>query len=151
MPARTLVQNEQEAIRWIEENRDYQWIVDKYLEKYGIQTTTSMWATFRHRKGLKRRLTRDTNLIPWEIKPEHRWAYPVVMLRFEARRRAGKELKPADQARLDSWIAEREQEKTVVYYDPATEDGFFYVPREKSDKDLIRQPVKPKESGGGAA
>ncbi|MFG3223246.1 hypothetical protein ACGF07_00475 [Kitasatospora sp. NPDC048194] len=140
MPAKTLVQNEQEAIRWIEEGKDYQWIVEKYLEKYKIQTTTSMWATFRHRRGLKRRLTRNTDLIPWEVKPEHRWAYPVVMLRFEARRRDGKTLKPADQTRLDAWKADREQENTVVYYDPHTEDGFFYVPREPSDTDLVRVP-----------
>ncbi|MFF9644719.1 hypothetical protein [Kitasatospora aureofaciens] len=141
MPAKTKVQDEQEAIRWLSEGKSYQWMVEKYLEKYNIQTTTSMWATFRHRKGLDLRITRDADLIPWEVKEEHRWQYPLVMLRFEARQRAGHELKKADRSRLDAWKAERESTETVVYYDPQTEDGFFYVPREASDTDLIREPI----------
>ncbi|WP_327068714.1 hypothetical protein [Kitasatospora sp. NBC_01302] len=141
MPAKTKVQDEQEAIRWLREGKSYAWMVEKYLEKYNIQTTTSMWATFRHRKGLDLRITRDADLIPWEVKEEHRWQYPLVMLRFEARRRAGHELKEADLSRLTSWKAERESTGTVVYYAPQTEDGFFYVPREASDTDLIREPI----------
>lgn len=151
MPARTKVQNEREAIRWIEDGKSYAWIVEKYLEKYKIQTTVSMWATFRHRHGLDRQITRDTNLIPWTVRPEHRWKYPLTMLRFEARRREGHELKPDQQTRLDSWKQKLEEKERVVYYDPDTEAGFFLVPREERDTDLIRRPVEASEPGAAGA
>ncbi|GAB2329218.1 hypothetical protein [Streptomyces variabilis] len=141
MPAKSKVQNEQEAIRWITEGKSYEWIVEQYREKYKIETTTSMWATFRHRKGLDRLITRDDSLIPWKVERQHRWKYPLVMLRFEARRREGHELKPRDASRLESWKRMLEEEGLVVYYDPETEDGFFLVPREETDDDLVRVPT----------
>ncbi|MFE7124021.1 hypothetical protein [Streptomyces sp. NPDC057617] len=144
MPARSKVQNTGEAVRWIEEGKSYSWIVAKYLEKYGIETTTSMWATFRHRQGLDRQITRDTDLIPWAVDAKHRWKYPLTMLRYEARSRAGHELKPDQRERLDNWKATLEEKNRVVYYDPDTEAGFFLVPREETDTDLIRAPKELK-------
>ncbi|MFE0104121.1 hypothetical protein [Streptomyces sp. NPDC059009] len=139
MPPRK-IQNEQEAIRWIEEGKTYAWIVEKYKEKYGIETTVPMWSTFRRRKGIEPRVVRDTNLIPWKIAKEHMLAYPLVMLRSEARMRAGEELKGRAASKLQSWKNMLEETNQVVYYDRDTEDGFFYVPREDSDTDLIRRP-----------
>jgi hypothetical protein len=144
MPARSKVQNVDEARRWIEEGKDYSWIVEKYREKYNIETTPGYWATFRHRQGLERRLTRNTDLIPWAVKEEHRWNYNLVMLRFEARLREGKSLQPRDASRLESWKKWLQEENLVIYYDADTEDGFFAVPREPQDKDLIREP-KPSQ------
>ena len=141
MPASKIV-DEQEVIRWFEEGRTYAWMIDEYKRKYNVETVPSMWGNFRRRRGLDRRITRDDDLIPWSVKPEHRWAYPVMMLRVEARRRAGLDLTEDMQNRLDNWLARLEEDGTVVHYDPDTEDGFYYVPRRKEDTDLIREPEK---------
>lgn len=143
MPGSKIV-DESEVIRWFEEGRTYQWMVEEYKRKYNIETVPSLWGNFRRRRGLARRITRDDELIPWHVKPEHRWAYPLAMLRVEGRRRAGREVREEDEARLESWkkMLTEELGDAVVHYDPDTTDGFFYVPREPGDKDLIHQPSR---------
>ncbi|AXQ61086.1 immunity repressor [Streptomyces phage Hank144] len=140
--AKRKIQNEQEVIRWFEEGRTYAWMIEEYKRKYGIETVPSMWGNFRRRRGLDRRIARDDDLIPWEVKEEHRWLYPVMMLRVEARRRQGFTLTDTDQARLKSWKETLEEEGAVVHYDPDTEDGFFYIPRSSEDDDIIRRPKR---------
>lgn len=141
MPAPVKVQDEQEAVRWLEEGRTYQWMVDKYREKYGIETSTSMWGNFRKRMGLSRRFARNDELIPWAINKEHRWMYPIVMLRMEARRREGYETPPERAEALDVWINKMKRDGLVLHYDPDTEQGFWLLPaRPGVDTDLIRVP-----------
>lgn len=134
--------DEGEVVRWIEEGRPYRWIIDEYTRKYGVETTQSMWANFRARRGLTPRLQRDDELIPWAVKREHRWKNPVVMLRAEARRRSGLPQSEVQQARLMSWLHWLSEDGMVVMYEPDTEEGFFYVPREDGDDDLIRRPER---------
>lgn len=142
MPASKIV-DEAEVIRWFEEGRTYEWMAQQYREKYNIDTVPSMWGNFRRRRGLTRRIVRDDDLIPWAVKDEHRYTYPVSMLRIVARQRAGSELTESDASRLASWLRTREQEDTVVHYDPDTEEGFWYVKRRPGvDKDLIREPER---------
>ncbi|MGW2541552.1 hypothetical protein ACWC5I_11915 [Kitasatospora sp. NPDC001574] len=150
MPAKTLVQNEQEAIDWLTEH-DYKWMVEKYREKYNIETTVSMWASFRSRRQLPRKIARSAELLPWTVKEEHRWAYPAVMLRFESRLREGRALKDVDRSRLESWKRTLSEQNLVVHYVPDTADGFFYVPREDGDKDLVRTPSAPVAGGQAPA
>lgn len=143
MPARSKVQDMQEAVRWLEEGRTYQWIVDEYLRKYNIETTISMWAALRRRQGIDARIVRDEALIPWAVKPEHRHSHAVSMLRAEARRRAGKTLTPLMEDMLNVWLVGLQRDKTVVHYDPDTEEGWWYVPRREGiDTDLIRVPER---------
>lgn len=132
--------NEQEVIRWFEEGRTYQWMVDEYRRKYNIETVPSLWGNFRRRRGLTRRITRDDELIPWHVKREHRWAYPLAMLRVEGRVRDGRPIREEDRVRHESWKQMLAEENVVVHYDPDTEEGFFYVPRGEHDQDLIHQP-----------
>jgi hypothetical protein len=134
------IQDESEVVRWFEEGRTYAWMIAEYKRKYGIDTVPSMWGNFRRRRGLDRRIVRDDDLIPWFVKEEHRWAYPLAMLRAEARRRAGKELTETDTSRLANWLEMLNDEKAVVHYDPDTDEGFFYIPREPKDDDIIRRP-----------
>lgn len=138
--AATKVQDHQEAVRWIEEGKTYSWIVEEYRRKYHIETTPQMWGNFRRKHGLERRLHRDRELIPWRVKKEHRWEYPLAMLRLVARQRRGDKLRESDQQKLDSWLKQMKEQDLVVYYDPETEPGFFLVPREPQDKDLVRMP-----------
>ncbi|MDN3268279.1 hypothetical protein [Streptomyces sp. MA15] len=139
MPKRKIV-DEGEVVRWFEEGWTYQQMIDEYRRKYGIETVSSMWGNFRYRKGLSRRIARDDDLIPWAVKPEHRHQYPLAMLRVEGRRRAGMDLDGNAARRLESWTRTLAEENAVVHYDPDTEEGFFYVPREPQDDDLIRRP-----------
>ncbi|AKY03713.1 transcriptional repressor [Streptomyces phage Lannister] len=141
MPARK-IQNEQEVLRWFEEGRTYDWMVEEYKRKYNIETVPSLWGNFRRRRGLPRRIVRDDELIPWHIKEEHRWLYPLAMLRIEARNRAGAGLSELEQSRLKNWKAMLEEENAVVHYDPDTEEGFFYVPRQPGDDDIIHKPKR---------
>lgn len=141
MGARKIV-NEDEVVRWFEEGKTYHWMVEEYKRKYNIETVPSLWGNFRRRRGLTRRINRDDELIPWHVKTEHRWAYPLAMLRVEGRRRGGYELRESDESRLNSFLKTLEEENVVVHYDPDTTEGFFYVPREKTDTDIIRRPRK---------
>jgi hypothetical protein len=146
MPSSKIV-NEQEVIDWIERGESYQWMVDQYLRKYNIETTISMWSNFRKRRALAPRIARDPDLIPWKVREEHGWATPLTLLRLEARRRNGFELRPVDQTRLDNWLKELEESGAVVHYDPDTADGFHYVPREPEDDDIIRRPSRQRDGG----
>jgi hypothetical protein len=135
------IQNEQEVLKWFAEGRTYQWMVEKYREKYKIETTISMWGNFRRRHGLDRRMAWDDQLIPWPVKVEHRYSWPILMLRKEARRRAGLPLTADAEHEVDAWLAGMERDGTVLHYDPDTEQGWFYVPRRKGvDTDIIRHP-----------
>ncbi len=127
-------------MRWFEENRTYEWMQQTYREKYGIETTIPMWAAFRRRKGLDRRNTRADELLPWKVNPEHRHLYPALMLRLEGRLRDGRPIDPVKMRRLESWKQSLAEDNLVVHYDPETEEGFFYIPREEQDTDLIRKP-----------
>lgn len=139
MPASKIV-DEQEVIRWFEEGRTYAWMIEEYRRKYNIETVSSMWGNFRRRRGLQRRIVRNDTLIPWAVNEEHRWAYAVQMLRSEARRREGKELREIEWLRLEPWLRGLEEDNVVIHYDPDTKEGFFRVPREAGDEDIIRRP-----------
>lgn len=138
---RSKIVDEREVTRWIEAGRTYRWMAEKYLEKYDLEVTPTMFSNFRSRRGLDPRIVRDDELIPWEVKPEHRYAWAVSMLRVEARQRAGKEVTPNEAEHLAGWKRTLEREQAVVHYDPDTEQGLFLVPpRPDIDTDLIRVP-----------
>jgi hypothetical protein len=146
----TKIQDRQEVLKWFAEGRTYSWMVEKYIEKYNIETTQTMWANFRSRNKLPRRIARNETLIPWGVKEEHRYNQAVVMLRQEARRREGLPLTEGYEARVNSWLEMLEEEGVVVHYDPDTEEGFFYVPREAGDDDIIRRPPEITRARGTA-
>jgi hypothetical protein len=139
MPASKIV-DEQEVRRWFAEGRTYAWMVAEYQRKYQLIVVGSMFGNFRRRRGLERRIVRDDELIPWHVLEQHRHAYPVQMLRAEARRRSGRPLREADQKRLPAWLDRLRREDLVVHYDAASEDGFSLVPRLPADDDIIRRP-----------
>lgn len=140
MPTRKIV-DEGEVIRWFEEGRTYAWMAEEYRRRYGITTVPSMWGNFRRRKGLDRRLERNDDLIPWAVERQHRWAYPLMMLRTEARRRAGMQVADGMLDRLERWLDRMRADQTVIHYDAATDEGFSYVARRTDlDVDLIRVP-----------
>jgi hypothetical protein len=137
-----LIQDEAEVRRWIGEGRTYAWMVQEYERKYQLQVTPSMFTNFRARRGLARRETRDHDLIPWEVRYEHRWRHPLGMLRAEARVRAGEQLAGRLRSKHASFMQRLKHENQVVCYDPATEEGFHLIAREPEDQDVIREPPR---------
>lgn len=157
MPASKIV-NVDEARRWISEGRPYSWIIETYRDKYGVESTPAMWSNFRRRQGLEARHVRDENLIPWRIEEPHRGAYLLEMLRYEARRRAGNQMRPIEERRLASFRQNLANTDAVVHYEPESDVGFHYVPRREGiDQDLIREPARktkmtrrPQPEGAGS-
>ena len=141
MPA-SKIQDEGEVLRWFDEGRSYGWMVEEYRRKYGIETTETMWGNFRMRRGIPRRISRDDDLIPWGVEKRHRNSHPLHMLRLEARAREGRTLTDVEWERLAGWVARVEERGVVVHYEPDSDDGFSYVPREAADDDLIRRPAR---------
>ena len=70
--AASTIQDEDEVIRWFSEGRTYAWMSEEYERRYNITTTASVWADFRRRKGLSRRVVPDTGLVPWHVEEVHR-------------------------------------------------------------------------------
>jgi len=143
------IQDEAEVVRWFTEGRTYGWMVEEHDRKYNMRLSPSAFSNFRVRKGLARRIAREPDLIPWEINLPHRWAYPLAMLRIEARRRGGFEVRPGDGERLESWKIGMNDDGVVVHYDPDTEQGWWYVPRRPDiDHGLIHEPERPTTTRG---
>lgn len=133
---------ESEVKRWFEEGKTYREMVDLYREQYNLEVSQTMFSNRRALRGWTRRHMRDDELIPWAVKPEHRNERPVVMLRVEARVRAGLPITDAERSDLAYFREQLEEKRAVVHYDPDTERGFFYVPREAGDADIIRRPSR---------
>jgi hypothetical protein len=141
VPATKIV-NQGEVERWFREKRTYTWMIEEYRRKYNIDTTPSMWSGVRRRLGFDPRIVHDPDLIPWTVKEQHRWEFPLQMLRAEARRRQGRTLDPEYARKLPGFLQRLQDDNTVVHYDPDTDEGFFYVPRRPGvDTDLVRQPT----------
>ena len=119
-------------------------IQQKYFDETDIWVNSlSTFTNWAARLGLEeRRHTRTDDLIPWPVRREHRYRYAIMMLRAEAKRRQGKPLTDIEQRRLERWLAWLRENNAVVHYDPDTEQGWWYVPREPSDDDIIRRPPK---------
>ena len=121
----TVIQDEREVIQWLEEGRTFKWMAEEYLRKYNLKVAAGhvQRLPVPHGSAYPRRANDD--LVPWAVAEHHRWANPVMMLRAEARRRAGLSVTTP---RLDSWVAGLKRDGLVVHYDPDTDEGFFYVP-----------------------
>lgn len=96
-----------------------------------------------------RRVSHST-LLPWAksaggqgIKPEHNDSEFRHMLQAEGRARTGKKLGAVDRSlveRLHNLLFGRGRLMVVAYH---PEVGFFLVPRQDGDDDIIRRPVPP--------
>lgn len=108
--------------------------IARYLsEQSGEQIARSTISAAFHRAGISSNATRYTEELPWTVKSEHLYEYPARMLRLLGRRRAGRDLKHEEAARLDLWLKRLEQDGDVVGYDPDSIEGFWYVPRRGSE------------------
>lgn len=114
------------------------------LAREGYTNVTNKACSFwMKRRGLGRQeVARYVDLIPWTLRPEHRDLYPAKMLRRLGRERSGAKLTEAQTEELARWVRRLRDADVVVHYDPETPEGFHYVPRQETDKDLVRVPAQ---------
>lgn len=128
---------------YIEMGLTQQQMVDEHERRHNIRVARSTIAMALDRHGLvsvnPRKRYRD--LIPWVMRPVHRQHRDVKMLRLECRTRAGLPVGEAEERRLYNWRTELAKAGAVVSYHPETPEGFYWVPRERTDMDIIRRPA----------
>ena len=127
---------------WYDEGFTYAEMVKKALDEHHVQISPTAISNLARRRGWPRRSARDDELIPWAIKAEHQDRRQVVMLRLIARQRAGLPIREREESELKFFLTQIKSADAVVHYDPATEDGFFYVPRQEGDAEFIRPPKR---------
>jgi hypothetical protein len=137
---KSVIQDEQEMVGLIESGMKFEDIIALYLKKYGIVLKVPTISSFRNRRGMTSRQSRNPDLIPWGVLEVHKNAYLLEMLRLEAQVRDGKELTGRAQKRHADFLANLEADDVVVAY--TEKDGFQRVPRRKSDTDIIRKPAR---------
>lgn len=123
-------------------------IAEEVARRTGYEVTREAVSMALKRAGLQGNVRRYDDLIPWRVKDAHARHYALTMLRAEARRRRGLDMSEDLAHRLESWKQRLHSEQLVVYYEPESPDGFYYIPCEPRDvtqdgeQPLIRRPDK---------
>lgn len=127
---------------WKDEGLTYQEMVDRwYALTDGKELATRSAFNMRlSRAGKTTPKAKDQPVIPWIVETRHQSTYHMQMLRFEGMRRRGEELQPKKESKLDSFLAKRAG-KTVIIYEPNSTQGFWDVPVEWFDEDIVRHPA----------
>ena len=140
MPGYGVVPGPAELGNMLDKGMTRQEIADEVFRRTGHTVTLNAISMAIKRGGLGRERRRYDDLIPWRVRQEHDGHYAQACLRLEARRRRGEPLTASDKKRLSSWLRKLDAGKVVVHYQPDSPDGFYLVPREPSDTDIIRRP-----------
>lgn len=126
---------------WYDAGWTYRAMAEEHERLHGVRVSLTAFSELRVREGWEPRIRRNTDLIPWAVKPEHRFHYFLTQLRAEGRARQGKPLSTHAQANLDAFKRDRLGKLYVVDYDPDSEDGFTLVARRRGE-DMVRQPKR---------
>jgi hypothetical protein len=128
--------------RWKKvEHLTYQSMVERwYYETDGRELATpAAFAMVCSRHGWTGEAVQQP-VIPWVVETRHQNKYKLQMLRSEGRRRRGETLPVKVESKLDFFLSQRVG-KTVILYEPNTPQGFWDVPVEWFDDDIIRDPA----------
>jgi hypothetical protein len=140
MAAPRFVPSDSTLAKWRDEGLTAKQIVARIKERDGVEVAVGTIYAALSRAGLTEQIRYD-DYIPWQVRPDHANAFPLVMLRLAARRADGQTLPAEREAKLDRWIARLEEEDAVVAYVRDSADGFHYVHRRPGiDTGLIRVP-----------
>lgn len=120
-------------------------IVDQWEEESGFRVSRSAIGMAIARYGLESANPRPRfdDLIPWKVRTVHKNRYDLRMLRLEHRRRHGKKLTDDQRKRLTSWRKALDAPQdgapsgAVIFYNPNSTKGFFWIPREPHHRDII--------------
>jgi len=119
-------------------------------ELYGV-TESAVHARLKHEGLTDTTRASHAELIPWTVKKEHQHTFPILMLRTLSRRNQGLGNTAERDRMLDRWLAELQEQRAVVCYDPEMwpnpaspkHGGWFYTKRRATDGDSIIRYVKP--------
>lgn len=128
-------------LEYLEQGLTQQEMAEAWGKETGeeIARSTISVAMARHElSGPKRE--RFGDLLPWSLRSEHRYHRDARYLRLESRRRRGGALTDAELRRLNAWRRELDDREAVVYYDPDSPGGWWWIKRKPFDEDLIRHP-----------
>lgn len=109
-------------------------------ERYQVSRSAIAMAISRLGLRSARPRERYMDTLPWTLSPRHRYDRDAKNLRLEGRRRRGLSLSDEEIQRLTAWRAELDRLNAVIVYDARTESGFYWLPRNESDDDIIRRP-----------
>ena len=145
MPAPRSLPSDSTLLKWRDEGLTHQQIADRVYDREGVRVTRSAVSVSLHRAGETHKV-RYLEQVPWDrIKAVHNQEYPLTMLRSLARRNRGLPISQIQSERLDSWLERLGEEQAVVHYEPQSEHGFYYVPRQPEDGDgYVRKPSRAK-------
>lgn len=138
-----MVPSKGELENYLGQRLTQQQIVEAWERDAGVRVSRSSIAMAIDRYGLRSTNTRPRyeETLPWTVRDEHSHANDARMLRLEGRRRSGGTLSTKEKRLLTNWKQLLEESNAVVLYDPQTEKGFWWIPREPRDgDDLIRRP-----------
>ena len=142
-PAYGVLPDRTELRRMKDAGMTHQQIADEVERRTGQRVTRNAVTMAMARHGLSGNPTRYSDEIPWRVRQKHERHYALAMLRLYARRRRGVRLNTDQTQRLDSWLGQLADNDRVVFYEPESPDGFYYVPRQPEDgEDIIRRPVE---------
>lgn len=142
----TRVPNKTQMRQYLERGLTQAQIVDAWEQESGFRVSRSAIAMAIERYDLKSAHPRPRyeDLLPWTVAVEHRQHIDARMLRLEGRRRAGQRLSESEARWLQQWKDDLERVGGVVHYERDTDEGFFWIPREKEHGDeLIARPKSP--------
>lgn len=123
-----ILPSDQTLEKWVnQEHLTHQQIADRVLEETGYTVARSSVSVALTRAGLAGTHMRFKDEVPWRLKGADLRAYPVRMLRLLGHRRAGSELSPEENKRLDSWLNMLKENKAVVAHDPDATPAVFYI------------------------
>lgn len=114
-------------------------IVEEWHQKSGIRVSRSTigMAIARYDLASAKPRPRYEETIPWRVKEEHKYHNDARMLRLEGRRRRGRSLNAKELRLLNNWRKALEEAGAVVWYNPESEEGFHWIPREPHHDDII--------------
>lgn len=137
-----VVPSKNEMERYLARGLTQAQIAQEHGERTGHKISRSAIAMAIERYGLKSAHPRPRyeELLPWTVREEHSHHWDARMLRLEGRRRAGGSLSDDELRYLTGWLRQLQEQHAVVYYDPETEEGFHWIPREKGHDDIVDRP-----------
>lgn len=137
-----IVPNKTQMRRYLEQGLSQAGIVEQYERDTGIRVSRSAIAMAIGRYELKssRPRPRYMETVPWKVEPVHRDHNDARMLRLEGRRRSGGSLSAKELRILEGWLDLLRERNAVITYEPKSKKGFFWVPREEHDDDIVRRP-----------
>lgn len=142
-PAYGVLPDRTELRRMKDAGMTHQQIADEVEKRTGQKVTRNAVTMAMARHGLSSNPTRYSEEIPWRVRQKHERHYALAMLRLYARQRRGVKLNREQSQRLTSWLGQLQGADRVVFYEPESPDGFYYVPRLPEDGDgIIRRPVE---------